>query len=144
MVYKPEALRLVDAQPMDVTNLVSKRDTPQSFHGGRRIGSGATYRELEMPEAAPLVFPLLDDAIQTGGAQKPNALKKSHEFLADYYDRRAQAAYSARSPDSSLKFSSEIQPKFASRFSDPNDPISNGSLIALITNEKWEGQSWHC
>jgi hypothetical protein len=39
----------------------------------------------------------------------------------------------AEHPNSSLALPASAQPKFASRFSDPNHPVNSGSLIALLT-----------
>ena len=59
-----------------------------------RAASGQTYGEIEMAEAAPLIFPDLDrvDNIDENGKPK-SGFKKTGEFLANYYDKRAQAKY---------------------------------------------------
>ncbi|KAI9698762.1 MAG: hypothetical protein M1836_003872 [Candelina mexicana] len=96
----------------------------------RRSG-GKTHGEIELPEAAPLVFSALD---AMPDAQKQNAFKTGGNFLADYYDRRAQATYIAQNPDSKLNVAPP--PKFASRYSDPNHPANSGSIIALASGGK--------
>ena len=131
MSYKPESKET--AETLDITKIVSKAEfiPESSFQKQRRnlrLTSGKTYGELEMPLAAPLIFPALEAAPE---AQKQNALKKSGVFVSDYLDRRAQATYTAENPDSSLNVAPA--PKFASRYSDPNHPASSGSLIALVT-----------
>lgn len=65
--------------------------------GRRQLGDSniEMYGELELPEAAPLIFPALDEAAAAMGQdpQKQNALKKSQKFVADYFDRRSHATY---------------------------------------------------
>jgi len=58
-----------------------------------RVSSGKTYGELEMPEAAPLIFPALDQMTVGADGKKPNKLKRGGEFVANYMDRRTQATY---------------------------------------------------
>ncbi|EAU30236.1 predicted protein [Aspergillus terreus NIH2624] len=97
-----------------------------------RTHSGTTG-PAQFPESAPLVFPMLDwmennvDATQT---EKLGRYTKFRKFVADYYDRRAQAEYAARNPESPLA----MQPKraFTSKFADPNHD-TNKSPISLAT-----------
>ena len=49
-----------------------------------------TQGELELPEAAALVF--LGDDPATGG-QKVNSMKSLGSFTAEYFDKRSQAKY---------------------------------------------------
>jgi hypothetical protein len=61
-----------------------------------RLSSGTTYGELQMPESAPLIFPALEQKIAMEGdenVKKENAMKRTGNFINDYMDRRAQAAY---------------------------------------------------
>lgn len=111
-----------------------------------RTHSGTTGPS-EFPESAPLVFPVLDwletnaDAEQ---AEKLGRYKKFRKFVADYYDRRAQAEYAARNPMSPLA----APPKraFTSKFANPNDN-TNKSPISLATgglvpyNTTWRGEA---
>ncbi|KIW56048.1 hypothetical protein PV05_04745 [Exophiala xenobiotica] len=104
-----------------------------------RLTSGTTQGEMSLPEAAPLIYPALDAAAvstaETGSAlpaQKQNALKQSGKFLADYFDRRAQATYIGTNPSSRLA-PPPPEKKFASRFADPNHPVNSGSITALLT-----------
>ncbi|KAK5467550.1 hypothetical protein LTS15_000523 [Exophiala xenobiotica] len=104
-----------------------------------RLTSGTTQGEMSLPEAAPLIYPALDRAAATAAAippQKQNALKSSTKFLADYFDRRAQATYQGTNPTSRLAAALPPPPpekQFASRFSDPNHPVNSGSITALLT-----------
>ena len=99
-----------------------------------RLSSGKTYGDLELPEAAPLIFPALDQLAASTteeGVKKQNKMKSSQKFVADYFDRRAQAKYATENPNSSLAQSPSAG--FTSRYSDPNHPANSGSLISLVT-----------
>jgi len=100
MTYKPESS--ATHAPVDITQTIYSSMTPATSGFKRtlnnlRVSSGTTRGELEMPEAAPLIFPALDKlADQTGegaAAKKENVFKRSGKFVADYQDRRAQAKY---------------------------------------------------
>lgn len=137
LTYKPEAS--ATHASVDITKAISSYDGPATSSmkanlRNLRLSSGKTYGELEMPEAAPLIFPALDalqDSTNEASVQKQNKLKSSQKFVADYFDRRAQAKYEYENPTSTLAKSQEKQ--FASRYSDPNHPANSGSLVSLIT-----------
>ncbi|KAF2090086.1 hypothetical protein K490DRAFT_54500 [Saccharata proteae CBS 121410] len=137
--FKPEANKKVSAQPMDINATIVKYAQPSGskFKDGLRtlrMSSGKTCGEMELPEAAPLVFPALDAALDEEEAgKKQSRFKKGSKFIADYQDRRAQARFLAESPNSALVAET---PQFASRFSDPNHPANNGHLISLVTGGK--------
>lgn len=98
MTYKPD--QKASHETVDTSQLIFKSLNPSDSkirEGLKTIrgSSGKTYGEFEMPEAASLVFPALDEAA-AGLEQDPkkqNAFKKSQKFMADYFDRRAQATY---------------------------------------------------
>jgi len=136
MTYKPEDSATHES--VDITQAINKYLIPASgvkqTMKNLRKSSGKTYGEMEMPEAAPLIFPALDalaDSTTAEGVQKKTKLKNSQKFVADYFDRRAQAKYAAENPESSLATAQET--KFASRYSDPNHPANSGSIIDLLT-----------
>lgn len=98
MTYKPE--QRSSYERVDISQTITKTLTPSTSATREHLknlrkSSGQTHGEIEMPEAAPLVFPALDQLAATTGdeEQKQNALKKSKKFVADYFDRRAQAEY---------------------------------------------------
>ena len=93
MRYSPSAEKAVDAQSVDTSQLIAKRNAPHNKLNIRPSASGKTYTEMSLPEAAPLIFPALDDALNEGASDKRNKLKGSMDWVADYYDRRAQATY---------------------------------------------------
>ncbi|KAJ5226162.1 hypothetical protein N7468_007387 [Penicillium chermesinum] len=109
-----------------------------------RLTSGNTYGQLQLPEAAPLVYPDLDRVAaqalegndQGKGKQPTNTrekLRSAGSWVQDYFDRRGQALYEAEHQGSALAVPTSERPAFKSRFSDPNHPANNGSLTSLIT-----------
>lgn len=93
MTYKPSQTSPLET--LDITQTITKSlATPVSGLRGQldtlKKSSGKTHSGFEIGEAAPLIFPALDAAPD---AQKQNALKKGKNFVAEYYDRRAQATY---------------------------------------------------
>jgi hypothetical protein len=138
MTYKPDST--ATHASVDITQTISSSLTPASSNMRQtfknlRLSSGKTYGELELPEAAPLIFPALESIASDHteeGVKKQNKLKSSQKFVADYFDRRAQAQYAVENPGSKLAATGQ-EPKFASRYADPNHPANSGSLVALLT-----------
>ncbi|TKA63503.1 hypothetical protein B0A55_11222 [Friedmanniomyces simplex] len=101
-----------------------------------RVASGSTRGSMLLPEAAPLIFPDIDNAVARDGAEETfkNKAKDAKFFLADYLDRRAQAQYARDDPRSNLALPEE-QRSFRSRLADPNHPMYQGKagLISLAT-----------
>jgi hypothetical protein len=61
-----------------------------------RASDGHTYGDYVFPEAAPLVFPALDELAAGTSAEtvkKKNNLAASSKFVMNYFDRRATAEY---------------------------------------------------
>lgn len=95
---------------------------------------------VEFPEAAPLVFPELDWLIENGNAEQTQKLgkyKKFRKFVADYYDRRAQAEYVS---------SRNIQCGFLTNpstgFQEPNQPTCSATK-ACIHFKIWRSDRLH-
>lgn len=97
MSYKPDAQKALEGQQADVSEMVYKRSTKEGWKYGLKgrfaIESGKTYAEVNMPESAPLTFPGLEKETAVEELKKVSSTKKSQKFMADYYDRRAQAIY---------------------------------------------------
>ena len=137
MTYKPESS--ATHASIDINQSISSAMTPassgmSSMKKNLRLSSGQTHGEFEMPEAAPLIFPALDqlaDSTSADGGRKQSSMKSKSKFVADYFDRRAQALYAAENPNSSLAVGPS--PGFASRYADPNHAANSGSLISLVT-----------
>ncbi|KAH8801740.1 hypothetical protein F5884DRAFT_684961 [Xylogone sp. PMI_703] len=139
MTYKPESSsrhEVVDISKTIITysGMGPSQSKFKSTMKNLRVSSGKTYGEFEMPEAAPLIFPAIEEAATKGGAEGQklkDKMKSGQKFVADYMDRRAQATYAYENPNSVL--TSGGKPAFASRYADPNHPASSGSLVALLT-----------
>jgi hypothetical protein len=132
MTYKPDSTET--HARVDITQTISSSMNPASSSTKQtfknlRLSSGKTYGELELPEAAPLIFPALDSL---SAADQQSKMKSTKKFVADYFDRRAQAQYAAENPGSKLAGQGQ-EPAFKSRFADPNHPANSGSLISLLT-----------
>ncbi|KAK4943152.1 hypothetical protein LTR10_017176 [Elasticomyces elasticus] len=90
-----------------------------------RTSSGKTHGDVELPEAAPLVFPKLNELPDD---QRKNKMNKTG-FLDDYLDRRAQAKFDQGNPGSRLVVS---RPKFVSKWSDPTHPVHSASSLRTM------------
>jgi hypothetical protein len=101
MTWNPESDQRTDT--IDITGTISSRVAAQSSSSRtHRItdqfssSNGNTYGDIQFPQVAPLVFPVLDElADQTGeeAATKMEKLKKAKNFASEYFDRRAVAKY---------------------------------------------------
>ncbi|KKK26899.1 hypothetical protein ARAM_001233 [Aspergillus rambellii] len=101
-----------------------------------KSSDGKTAGELPFPEAAPLIFPDLDDDLGSNAAEgKLKGTKKRKEFVDNYLDRRSQAKFIMENPDSALNLAPK--PKFTSRYADPTHPASSGDFLGLITGGKF-------
>ncbi|MCJ1289932.1 hypothetical protein MMC34_001466 [Xylographa carneopallida] len=136
MTYKPDSTSAHET--VDISKTIQSKIDPSGSGWHEKMNkikasSGKTHEELEMPLAAPLIYPGLDAAANASSdeQQKQNALKESQKFVADYYGRRAQATYAAENMESSLSVPQSTD--FASRYSDANHAANNCSLISLIT-----------
>ncbi|ORY00319.1 hypothetical protein BCR34DRAFT_494705, partial [Clohesyomyces aquaticus] len=130
MTYKPDAQS--SGEPIMTASIISKTITPSDSKFKEqmknfKLTSGKSQGEIELPEAAPLVYPALEAALE----EKSNAFVSSSKFVANYMDRRRAAEYAYQYPNSKLNV--PAQKKFASRYSDPSHPANSGSISALLT-----------
>ncbi|CZR64616.1 uncharacterized protein PAC_14514 [Phialocephala subalpina] len=126
-----DAQNTVNLTSAVATSSPSSLSATQKFRHKFQSSSGNGF---EFGETAPLIFPALEHAAaQDGeeGAKMRDKLKKKGEFVGDYWDKRAQAKYAAKNPDSMLAVGPK--PEFTSRYADPNHPASSGNLISLVT-----------
>ncbi|KAE8332487.1 hypothetical protein BDV39DRAFT_200105 [Aspergillus sergii] len=134
---------LFTKKELDINETVEKYSNPDpnmsKFKKGLknvRLVSGKTHGELELPEAAALLYPHLDRAAaeaaqgETGMRDK---LKYAGEWVNDYLDRRAHAHCEAQHPGTALAVPSDKRKPLKSRFNDPKHPANSGSLISLLT-----------
>ena len=139
MTYKPEKAGQA-GEVVDV-NAITTRAVAERAEGDRskfRATSGKTKGASQMPEAAALVFPGIEEA---GEEETQNAFKKATGFLGDYGDRRAQAKFKERNPETGqLNVGKEEKVEFASRFADPNHAVNQGGLVSLVSGGKVQGR----
>jgi hypothetical protein len=87
---------------------------------GIRLASGTTQGAIQLPEAAPLIFPEIDYAMAQNGAEETfkDKAKDFKKFLGNYMDRRAQIQYARDDPNSNLAVPEEHR-SFKSKWADP-------------------------
>jgi hypothetical protein len=143
MTYDPEAPAIVD---VDVTTseqvaLAKYASNPETEWQRKlrtiRFTSGKTKGEMGLPQAAPLVYPGIDAALDDPSAEKQNFLKSSGQFMSTYLDRKAQAEYAGRYGGSKLA-APESERQFKSKYADPNHPIHSGTIWGLVTAGKYD------
>jgi len=154
---------LFSRQELDINQSITKYYMNDSITGMKkkmqnlRSTSGKTHGELSMPDAAPLIYPTLEEvanAVAQGKdgeeqAKKASAFKRSgkctkilyirfitytNKFIvvSDYFDRRAQARYAAENPNSSLNSTSG--PQFASKLANPTYNTQGGGIINTLSD----------
>lgn len=130
MKYNPSSTSADQVVDMNtaITQAVSSRVDP-AHRSKLHMSSGTTTSDFQMPVAAPLIFPSLDELSEADKAKHENT-----SFLADYFDRRAQAKFAAQHPGSALNVLP--QTKFASKYSDPTSAASTGGLVGLVSGGK--------
>ncbi|RTE79616.1 hypothetical protein BHE90_005887 [Fusarium euwallaceae] len=134
MTYSPETDK--PHESADVSSTIAATQNPstsQKMFGKLKESKGKTYGEIELPEAAPLVFPILEDPAAVSDAPKSTKekLEGTQNYVREYFDKRAQAKFAAKNDGSSLVQGQT--PKFTSRYADPTHPASSGSFRSLIT-----------
>lgn len=142
MTFKPDAAPVIG---MDVTStdqaLAKVVSEPDSDLRRRlmklRLTSGTTRGEMSLPDAAPLIYPAIDDAANNPSEEKQNFLKASGAFMNTYLDRRAHAIYASTNSNSQL-VAPDSQRQFKSKYADPNHPIHSGTVLGLITAGKFD------
>ncbi|CAG8958235.1 hypothetical protein HYFRA_00000589, partial [Hymenoscyphus fraxineus] len=134
ITYKPDSSK--SHAPLDISRSLGPSGPVSEIHTAMRklrVSSSTINGQLEMPEAAPLIFPHLD-ALANGTTKED--LEKSHKitstkaFVADYMDRRAQARFTGQNPGTTLPGE---QPSFVSRYADPNSSTNTGGLLSFAT-----------
>ncbi|KAJ4301400.1 hypothetical protein N0V90_003492 [Kalmusia sp. IMI 367209] len=141
----------VETMNLENAKNVSKWGLPDSdtaskskFSRPIRIASGKANVD-DMPlEIAPLIYPGLDDMVRRPDLNRNESFKerimRNKDFVADYFDRRAQADFKGNNPDAALTKASSDMPEFKTRFADPNHACNNGHLVSLVTGGKFVAQ----
>ncbi|EGP87665.1 uncharacterized protein MYCGRDRAFT_109426 [Zymoseptoria tritici IPO323] len=98
-----------------------------------RVASDTTRGALQMPEAAPLIYPDLDHKLaQEGPESFKDKSKDAKKFVADYIDRRAQMSFAKQAPPSSLVIpQGDYQPPTGA--ANAEHAMYSGGLVALIS-----------
>ncbi|KAF1350655.1 hypothetical protein BDV97DRAFT_382435 [Delphinella strobiligena] len=137
MTWRPGSQE--SCEQVDVTTTISKFNTrPHSgasaFKTKFKRSAGVSVGDYSFPEAVPLVFPGLDKLAEESGEETKKKQKKvarARKFVTEYNDKRAQARYAGKNPESLL--AQTPKHTFKSRYADPNHPAASGNLIRLIT-----------
>ena len=158
MTYTPDAHeKPIGTQQMDINEIISGRQKPSWNTKGRPITKGDTCGDLELPEAAPLIFPGMYQATQEKLANE-SAWKKSKRFLSHHHEMRCQARWVSFSsfdhpymitadrlqlekhPESRLNLPSEQLPQFKTKLGALNHPPFSGGLVTLLSGGRIGGK----
>lgn len=91
-----------------------------------RLASGTTRGTIELPEAAPLIFPDIDHKLSHEGPETfKDKTKDAKKFLADYLDRRAQMQYVSPPPPCTQPTITNIRPRPSKTPTPPSQPNNN-------------------
>ncbi|KAK1453352.1 hypothetical protein CMEL01_05011 [Colletotrichum melonis] len=126
----------------EITNVAAGNEKP--LEGWRELKTQMcdlmkpTRGDFSWPEPAPLIFP---DFEGTPGkadveAKKKNAWDRIEDWINDHSDKRAQASWIDNNKDYA-GVNLMPQPRFKSRYADPNHQASSGDLVSLITAGRW-------
>ncbi|KAL8658263.1 MAG: hypothetical protein Q9202_007605 [Teloschistes flavicans] len=132
MTYDPDSRARV--QEINLTSNIAQHSSSPTGLANFKAADGTTHRDWQFPETAPLVFPGLDQLAEEtkgDGAQKKKKVAETYKYVANYWDKRATAAYQAQHPNTPL--AQGPKGEFTSRYADPTHPASSGSLIAFAT-----------
>ena len=144
MSWKPESSQVVET--MDISSTIAKAtaasdDAAAEKSFQQKLKSqfkllkpqdGRSVGDAQMPEAAALIYPELDQASEE---QKKGWFSRGKEFAADYMDRRATAQYLAENPDSTLGSVTQA-PIFESERGNPNNTPRNAGFKTAITGKE--------
>ncbi|KAK1704721.1 hypothetical protein BDP67DRAFT_583659 [Colletotrichum lupini] len=140
-----EEVDLPQARPdlrQEIANVAAGNEKP--LEGWRELKTQMydlmkpTRGDFSWPEPAPLIFP---DFEGTPGkadveAKKKNAWDRIEDWINDHSDKRAQASWIDDNKDYA-GMNLMPQPRFKSRYADPNHQASSGDLVSLITAGRW-------
>ena len=134
MSFEPDSSQAGEVVDVNTNRVTASAGRIGGIHSERfRTSSGTTHGEFELPQAAPLVYPDLNELPEN---QRTNRMNKTG-FLDDYLDRRAQAKFDSQNPGSRL---AAPQPTFASSWSDPTAGVHNSSnLRDMVTGTRGSG-----
>ncbi|KAK1709161.1 uncharacterized protein BDZ83DRAFT_684092, partial [Colletotrichum acutatum] len=97
-----------------------------------------TCGDFSWPELAPLIFPDFEgtpDKVDVETKQM-NAWDRMEDWINGHSDKRAQASWIDKNKNHP-RMNLMPQPKFKSRYADPNHQASSGDLVSLVTGGRW-------
>ena len=112
MTNKPQ--REAPAEPLDISQSIAKVTVPVETKMKRqlrdlRTSDGIICGEVEVPAAAPLVFPELDAAVEGADGTKQNALKRGGKAINNYIEKRSEAIDAKRTVKTDRKEAKRAQ-----------------------------------
>ncbi|KAG9237465.1 hypothetical protein BJ875DRAFT_438433 [Amylocarpus encephaloides] len=140
MTWNPDSKSRIES--VNITDTIASRASPATGVSGvaqTYRHSDGTMKDIDFPEAAPLIFPALDQlGEQTSGesAAVKTKMASSMAFVGNYWDKRAAATYARDNPNSVLAQTQSPQQEFTSRYSNPKSGAASGSLIAFVSGGK--------
>lgn len=99
MTYDPDSRARI--QEVNLASTVAQHTSLPTKRANFKVADGTTHREWQFPETAPLVFPGLDqlaDETKGEGAEKKKKIAETYNYVANYWDKRATAAYVSHEP----------------------------------------------
>ena len=116
MIMTNKSQREAPAEPFDISQSIAKFTVPAETKMKRqlralRTSDGIICGEIEVPSAAPLVFPELDAAADAEGPDitKQNALKRSGKAINNYIEKRSEAIDAKRTVKTERKEAKRAQ-----------------------------------
>lgn len=140
MTYNPESNAThatVDITHSVNSSIPASSSVIQRTLNSMHLSSGNTHSALEIPEAAPLIFPPPLD----GGIRIPNPLKSSQKFVANYFDKRAQVKYASENPPKPLAVMAPEKLPYGEANRPANSGISFSCVPQTIFNPTQGGES---
>jgi hypothetical protein len=124
----------------DYTQNVSSNTFFHRIRDGVQKMTNSSRGTLGLVKPAPLIFPSLEEMV--GGQEddskgKKNIASRAGRWIDKYMDKRAQAKWIEANHDLPL-VPSLPEPRFQSRYADPNHPASSGDIVALVTGGRWQ------
>ena len=112
MTNKPQ--REAPAESLDISQSIAKITVPAETKMRRqlrdlRTSDGIICGEVEVPAAAPLVFPDLDAAADGADGTKQNALKRGGKAINDYIEKRSEVIDAKRTVKTERKEAKRAQ-----------------------------------
>ncbi|RAK83609.1 hypothetical protein BO79DRAFT_260052 [Aspergillus costaricaensis CBS 115574] len=140
MTYAPESKEAI--LDLDMNNTITSARTPEKgFHRVKqKYQTANATANSTFDQFSPLIFPDLhnpdvDEATKKKYEVLLGKVHRAMEGVEEYYDKRDQAKFIAKNPESNLAMGRK--PEFTSRYADPTNKAASGSLLAMATGGKF-------